>query len=147
MIAAGVIVHAYGIVCIIAAGVLLSGIRNLDYSGSILEMQDRLARVRRNYIVSGIVAGLTWWFLWIPFLMVLFALIHVNLYAHAPAMIWLGSAIGVVGLLAMTWLYKFSRSDSRPRLRRFVDEAVIGRSLLRAQAQLDEVRQFAQEQA
>jgi hypothetical protein len=46
----------------------------------------------------------------------------------------------------MIWLYKYSRSADRPRLRRFVDQAVIGRSLLRAQAQLDEIRQFAQEQ-
>ncbi len=147
LIVAGVIVHAYGIICIIAAGGLLNGIRNIDYSGSIVAMQDRLARVRRAYIVSGIVAGLTWWFLWMPFLMVVLALVHVNLYAHAPSVVWLGTAIGVAGLFAMTWLYRFSRSGARPRLRRFVDQAVIGRSLLRAQAQLDEIRQFTQEQA
>jgi hypothetical protein len=147
VIVAGVIVHAYGIVCIIAAGVMLNGIRSIDYAGSVLEMQDRLARVRRAYVVSGIFAGLPWWFLWIPFLVVLMALAHVNLYAHAPSVVWFGMAVGVAGLLAMGWLYKYSRSDSRPRLRRFVDEAMVGRSLLRAQAQLDEIQQFTQEQA
>jgi len=144
---AGAIVHLYGIACIVGAGVLLNGIRNLDFSGSVLEMQGLLARVRRTYVVSGILLGLTWWFLWIPFLMVLFALVRVNLYSHAPSLIWLGMGIGVAGLAGMLWLYAYSRKPGNDRLRRFVDQAVIGRSLLRAQSQLEEIRQFAQEAA
>ena len=147
VIVAGAIVHLYGIVCIIGAGVLLNGIRNLDYSGSVLDMQERLARIRRAYIVSGIVLGLSWWFLWMPFLMVLLGLVRVNLYAHAPALVWLGTAVGIAGLAGMLWLYGYSRKPSHDRLRQFVDNAVIGRSLQRAQAQLDEVRRFAQEAA
>ena len=147
VIAAGVIVHLYGIACIVAAGVVLSRIHNIDYAGSVLEMQSLLARVRRAYVVSGIVLGLTWWFLWIPFLMVLFALIGVNLYHNAPSLVWLGMAVGVAGLVGMLWLYARSRKPENERLRKFVDQAVIGRSLERAQAQLDEVRQFAQEAA
>ena len=112
-----------------------------------LEIQERLARVRRAYIVGGIVAGLTWWFLWIPLLMVLLALVHVNLYAHAPSVVWGGVAVGVVGLAGMLWLYAFSRKPSHQQVRRFVDQAVVGRSLQRAQAQLDEIRQFSQERA
>ncbi|HZP22845.1 MAG TPA: hypothetical protein VFB04_05320 [Terriglobales bacterium] len=147
VIAAGAIVHLYGILCVVGAGVLLNGIRRIDYSGSVLEMQDRLARMGRAYIVSGIVLGLSWWFLWMPFLMVLLALVHVNLYANAPALVWIGTAVGVAGLAGMLCLYRYSRMPSHDRLRRFVDGAVIGRSLQRAQAQLDEVRQFAQEAA
>jgi phage shock protein PspC (stress-responsive transcriptional regulator) len=112
-----------------------------------LEIQEKLARVRRAYIVGGIVGGLTWWFLWIPVLMVLLALVHVNLYAHAPLVIWSGIAVGVVGLAGMLWLYGRSRKPSHDRLRRFVDEAMVARSLQRAQAQLDEVRRFANEAA
>jgi len=147
VIAAGVVVHAYGIGCIIAAGMVMGAIHSIDYSGSVLEIQEKLARVRRAYIVGGIVGGLTWWFLWIPILMVLSALGHVNLYAHAPSVIWGGCAVGIVGLAGMLWLYAHSRKPGHERLRRFVDEAVVGRSLQRAQAQLDEVRHFAQEQA
>jgi hypothetical protein len=147
VIVAGVVVHAYGIACIIAAAVVMGAIHNIDYAGSVLEIQEKLARVRRVYIVGGIVGGLTWWFLWIPLLMVLLALVHVNLYAHAPSVIWVGLAVGVAGMAFMLWLYAYSRRPSHERLRRFVDQAVIGRSLQRAQAQLDEVRQFAQEHA
>jgi hypothetical protein len=147
VIVAGVVVHAYGIGCIITAGVILGAIHNIDYSGLVLEIQDRLARVRRAYIVGGIVAGLTWWFLWVPLFMVLAALAHVNLYAHAPSLVWSGLAVGVVGLAGMLWLYVYSRKPGCVRLRRFVDQAVVGRSLLRAQAQLDEIRRFAQDAA
>lgn len=147
IIVAGVLVNAYGVGCMIAAGMVMGAISNIDYAGSVLEIQERLARVRRAYIVGGVVAGLTWWFLWIPLLMVLLALVHVNLYAQAPSVVWGGFAVGAVGLAGMLWLYAYSRKPSREGLRRFVDQAVVGRSLQRAQAQLDEIRQFAQEAA
>jgi hypothetical protein len=147
VIVAGVVVNAYGVGCIIAAGMVMGAISNIDYAGSVLEIQERLARVRRAYIVGGLVAGLTWWFLWIPVLMVLLGLVHVNLYAHAPSVVWIGLAIGVVGLAGTFRLYTYSCKPSNERLRRFVDQAVVGRSLQRAQAQLDEVRHFTQESA
>lgn len=147
VIVAGVVVHVYGIGCILAAAIVMGAIHNIDYSDSVLEIQEKLARVRRAYIVSGLVCGLTWWFLWIPVLMVLLALVGVNLYAHAPSMIWGSMAVGVVGLAGMLWLYAHSRKPGHDRLRRFVDQAMVARSLERAQAQLNEVRHFAQEAA
>ncbi len=147
VIVAGVAVNAYGVGCIIAAGVVMGAIANIDYAGSVLEIQDRLARVRRAYIVGGIVAGLTWWFLWIPLVMVLLGLIHVNLYAHAPSVIWGSIAVGVIGMAGMLWFYAYSRKPGHERVRRFVDQAVVGRSIQKAQAQLEEIRKFAQEAA
>lgn len=147
VIVAGVIVHAYGIGCLISAGLVMGAISNIDYAGSVLKIQEGLARVRRAYILSSIVTGLSWWFLWIPVLMVLLGIVHVNLYANAPSVIWWGTAVGVVGLLAMLWMYARSRHSGHERLRRFVDQAMIVRSLQKAQAQLDEIRQFAQEAA
>jgi len=147
VIVAGVVVHIYGIGCIICAAIVMGTIHNLDYSGSVLEIQEKLARVRRAYIIGGLVGGMTWWFLWIPVLMVLLALVHVNLYAQAPLVIWSGLAVGVVGLVGMLWFYVYSRKPGHDRLRRFVDKAVVGRSLQRAQAQLNEIRKFAQEAA
>jgi hypothetical protein len=147
VIVAGAVVHVYGIACIILAGVVMGTIANIDYADSVLAIQEKLARVRKAYIVGGIVLGLTWWFFWIPVLMVLFALIHVNLYAHAPSVVWSGAAVGVVGLAGMLWLYGYSRKPGRQRLAQFVDQAVVGRSLQRAQAQLEEIRKFGQEAA
>jgi hypothetical protein len=145
VILAGVIVHAYGIGCIIVAALVLGAIHRIDYAGSVLEVQSKLARVRRAYVVSGLVGGLTWWFLWIPLLMVLAGLAHVNLYAHAPSVIWIGMAVGVAGVLGTRWLYEYSRNSSNPRVREEVDNAVFGRSLQKVQAQLEEIRRFEEE--
>lgn len=144
IIVAGVAVHLYGIVCIISAAAVLSGIREMDLSDSVLEIQNKLARVRRAYILSGIVVGLPWWFMWIPFLMVFAGLGKVNLYAQAPSVIWIGLGVGVVGILACWWLYSHSLDTSRPRLNRWVDDAITGRSLRQAQARLEEIRRFEQ---
>jgi hypothetical protein len=145
IILAGVAVQLYGIACIISAGVVLNSMRSLDYSGSVLEIQSRLARVRRAYFLAGIVAGLPWWFMWMPFLMVLAQFAGVDLYANAPSVIWGGLGVGAVGMLASWWLYSYSRDVSRPRLSRWVDDAMTGRSLRKAQAQLEEVQRFEQD--
>lgn len=145
IILAGVAVQLYGIACIISAGVVLSGIRSVDYSGSVLEIQNRLARVQRAYVLAGIVAGLPWWFMWVPFLMVLAQFGGVDLYANAPSVIWGGLGVGALGMLASWWLYSYSRDTSRPRLNRWVDDAMTGRSLRKAQGQLEEIRRFEQD--
>lgn len=145
VIVAGVVVQAYGVACIILAGVVLSGISKIGYSAPVLEIQTQLARVRRTYVMSGMVAGLPWWFLWVPILMVLLALAGVNLYAHAPLVVWLGLGVGVAGLLGTWWLHRWSRQPGRPRLTKFMDDSLIGGSLLKAQAALDDIARFEKE--
>jgi hypothetical protein len=91
------------------------------------------------------VAGLPWWFLWVPILMVLAALVGVDLAARAPGLVWGGMAVGAAGLLGTWCLHRWSRRPGQARLAGAVDDAVTGRSLRRAQAQLDELRRFEQE--
>jgi hypothetical protein len=147
VIIAGVVVQAYGIGCVVAAGLALGAIHSIDYAGTVVEVQGKLAHVRRAYIVSSVVGGLTWWFFWLPLLMVLFGLIHVDLYANAPSVIWTGVAVGVVGELATVGLYAYSRRPSNPRLRQMVDNAFLGRSLKHAQEQVEQIHRFEQEAA
>ena len=145
VISAGVIVHLYGIACVITAGVVMGTIHRIDYSGSVVEIQSKLASVRRAYLIGAVVAGLSWWLMWIPFLMVLAGLVHVDLYSQAPSLVWIGTAIGIAGLVVMLGIYRYSQSHPHSRMRQVVDDAVTGRSLQRAQAYLDEVRQFQSE--
>lgn len=147
VILAGVVVHAYGIGCLITAGVVLAAIRRIDYAAPVVLVQSGLARVRRAYGIGVLVAGLTWWFLWVPLLMVLLGVVHVNLYAHAPSVIWIGLATGAAGWLGTRWFYAYSQKTANTRLRDFVDVLVFGASLRRAQEQLDEVRRFDREMA
>ena len=146
VILGGIAIQAYGVGCVITAGILFASLDHIDYAAPVVRVQDKLAQVRRVYGISVLVAGLSWWFLWVPLLMVLAGLAHTNVYAHAPSVIWIGLAIGVVGLLGMYWIYRYSQTSPNMQLRQFVERATFGRSLQKAQQQLNEVRSFEEEE-
>lgn len=145
VIVAGVVVHAYGVITIMAGAVVLAQMRRIDPSASVLEIQKQLARVRTLYVRSGMVAGLPWWFLWIVVLIVLAGLGDVNLLAKSPAVVWSSLGIGALGLLGTWWFHRWSRHPSRPRLAQTLEESVTGASLRRAKAELDELMRFEHE--
>lgn len=142
IIFAGVVVNVYGVVCIISAGVVLSGLRELDYAEPVLAIQTQLAIVRRRYIISGMIAGLPWWFMWLAVIIVLSGLSGADLYAASPLTVWSGIVIGVVGLTATALFHVWSRSAKRPDLAKSMNNAVTGRSLRSAYNQLDELKRF-----
>ena len=143
LLIAGLIVHAAGI-SMIALGALMEAlIARIDYSAPVLTIQRRLAQLRKVYVRGGLAIGLPWWLLWIPFLMVLIGYAGVDLYLHAPSVIWIGTAIGVAGLLA-TWVFVRS-AGSRPRLAGRLESSAAGGSIRRAQAYLDEIARFEHE--
>ncbi len=145
VIAAGVVLHAYGVVTIIAAGVVLAQIRKIDYSSPVLDIQVQLARVRALYIRSGMLAGLPWWFLWIVVLMVFAGLGDVDLLTTAPSLVWGALAIGAAGLLATWWFHRWARRPERAEFGRKMDDSLTGGSLRKAMAQLDELKRFQRE--
>jgi len=145
VILGGVFVQAYGIGCVITAGIVFSALSRIDYAAPVVEVQGGLARVRRAYGICVVVAGLSWWLLWIPLLMLLLGLARVDLYAHAPSVIWIGVATGVVGLLGTYGMYVYSQRSSNKQLRQLVERATFGRSLQNALQQLNEVRKFEEE--
>jgi hypothetical protein len=145
IILGGVAVQAYGIGCVVTAGIVFSSLSRIDYAAPVVEVQAGLALVRRAYGICVVIAGLSWWLLWIPILMVLAGLVRVDLYAHAPSIVWIGMATGVAGLLGMYWLYLYSSKSPNLRLRQFAEHATFGRSLQNAVQQLSEVRRFEEE--
>jgi hypothetical protein len=144
-IAAGIVVQLYGIATIAMAGQTLHRIHDIDYARPIVDIQKRLATLRRTYIVNGMLAGLPWWFLWVPLLMVLAGLDGTDLYTRAPGVVWIGLGVGAAGLLGTMAFHRWSRNPARPRLARFMDDSVTGASLRRAQAQIEEVARFEAE--
>ena len=145
VIVAGILVQAYGIGCVVTAGMVFSSLSRINYAAPVVEVQGGLARVRRAYGICVLVAGLSWWFLWIPLLMLLAGLAHVDLFAQAPLVIWIGMAIGIVGLAATYGMYVYSQKSPNARLRQFTEHATFGRSLQNALQQLNEVRKFEEE--
>lgn len=141
-IVAGVLVQAYGVSTIVAAGLVLGQIGNIDYSQPVLGIQTQLLRVRTSYIRSGMIAGLPWWFLWIAILQTLAGLGDVDLLVTAPAMVWSGYGIGIAGLLSTWWFHRWARRPQRAGFGRRMDDSLGGGSLRRALAQLDELKRF-----
>ena len=139
---AGIVVHAYGIATIALAGETMRRIRAIDYAAPVVAIQKQLGSLRRTYIISGMVAGLPWWFLWVPMLGVLAGLGGVDLHAKAPGVVWIGLGVGLAGLLATSWFHRWSRNAARPRLARAVDDAITGRSLRKARSQIEELERF-----
>ena len=145
LIVAGIVLHAYGVVTIIAAGVVLAQIGKIDYAAPVLQIQTQLARLRTLYIRSGMLAGLPWWFLWIVVLMVLAGLGDVDLLAKAPSLVWPALGVGVVGLLATWWFHRWARRPERADFGRKMDDSLTGGSLRKALARLEELKRFERE--
>ena len=141
-IVAGILVHAYGVILIIAAGLVLGSLRNVDYAAPVLDIQKKLLRTRMLYIRSGMVAGLPWWFLWIAILQVFAGLGDVDLLVKAPSLVWIGYGIGAVGLLGTWWFHRWARRPERAGFGRKMDDSLSGGSLRKALAQLDELQRF-----
>ena len=143
---AGVLVHAYGVCTIIAAGVVLGQLRKIDYARPVLEIQAQLARTRTLYVRSGMIAGLPWWFLWTAILQVLAGMRDIDLMASAPSLLWLGYGVGIAGLLATWWFHRWARRPERAGFGRKMDDSLAGGSLRRALAVVEEVRRFERDE-
>lgn len=145
VLVAGLLVHAYGIAVIIAGGLVLGHMAQIDHAAPVLAIQKQLAKVRALYVRGGMLVGLSWALIWIPMLMLLVANLGGDLYAHAPSVVWIGGGVGIAVLLATLWFHHWSRHPSRPRLAKAMEASVTGGSLRKAQAQLDEIARFEQE--
>lgn len=141
-IVAGVLLHAYGVLTIIGAGVVLGQLHKIDYTQPVLEIQTQLLRTRTLYIRSGLIGGLPWWFLWVTILQVLTGLGDVDLLDKVPSLVWSGYAIGLAGLAATAWFHRWARQPERAAFGQKMDDCLTGGSLRKALSQLEALRQF-----
>ena len=142
LIAVAAALHAYGVLCFICAGVVLSRLHRVDAMAPVVSMQRQLAHVRTAYVRTGLIVGLPWWLLWVAMFMAAAALGGVDLYARAPEFVWISLGVGVLGLAATFAVYRWSRDPRRARFGQALDAVLVGGSLRRAQAWLDEIAAF-----
>ena len=146
LLISGIIVHVYGVVAIMLAGITIGMIQRLDYAAPVLVIQKQLVQLRSFYIRSGMVVGLTWWLFWIPFVGALFSwLAGVDFYANMGDAIGWCIGSGVVGLIATWAFHRWAQRSGRARLQKAMDDSMTGGSLRKAQSILDEIRRFEQE--
>jgi hypothetical protein len=138
----GLVLHAYCIGVIVTGGVVLGYIARIDYAAPVVAIQQQVLKLRRAYLVSGWIAGLPWWFLSAPLLVVLS---DGAILARAPRLVPILLATGLVGL-AGTWLFhRWIHSPRRAALGRRLEDGAAGTSIRRATAALDELARFERE--
>lgn len=144
LLAAGLVLHVYGVAAIWAAATRALLAARVYFTAPVLDIQRRLARLRRFTTVSTVALGLPWWCLWLVATMVAAkAWLGVDLYAVAPDWIHATLAFGVIGMAGSIWLARrwVHRPPAHPWLRRMIDD-LAGCNLRRARQQIDEIERF-----
>jgi hypothetical protein len=144
---AGVIVHVYAVAMIALGARMLSLLMTLDFGAPVVAIQGRLARVRRAYIRSGLIVGLPWCFLWIPFGMLFFEMLGFDIYTRfSRAWLFGNLAVCAVVLLVTLWLCRglWYRPPDAAEARK-LEETWGGKRLMSVQRFLDELADFAKE--
>ncbi len=137
----GLVVHAYGLLLIVFAARNLYLIHRIDYAAPVLAIQHRIAALRAFRVrVETSVNAVVGCFIWIPVLWVILALYRVDLWS--PAFVRWGIASGLAGLLAVVVVVWVMRRMGHGRK---IDDQSAGRSVLRAEAALDEIARFERE--
>ena len=138
----GIGLHVYCIGLIVFGGVMQGFVAGVDYAAPVVAIQQRLLKMRRFYVIGGMLIGLPWWFLTAPLLVVL---TRGAILDQAPSVIWIQLAIGAIGLVATWWFHRWAHRPGREKLGRWLDESAAGGSIRRAQAALEELRRFERE--
>ena len=141
----GIALHAFGVVTAVMAGITIGQIGRIDYTAPVVAIQKRLAALRRAYVITGMVAGLSWWLMWMPFTTVVFGLLGADLSGLTFWVYLLGTLIGIAGLLATAAFHRWSRSPAHARWGKALDDTLTGKSLRTAMAHVEEIARFERE--
>ena len=146
LFASGVIVHIYGIALIANAAWVITRIKTIDYGASVTELQKRVAKLEKSYVISGWIVGLPWWFMWLPVAVVLVTSIGVDI-SRAPPEGWLtiNLIICTVGAaLTLSW-YAWRRRSKNPGVRERIERSERGASIEKAWQAIADVERFERE--
>lgn len=139
----GLAVHLYGVAMVALAVLTHVAIARIEDDGPLVATQRRLAELQSLNIRAGYFLGMSWWVLWVPFLIVTFwAAFGADLYSLNPAFAQLAVFVGLIGLLACASLHRWAARTGRERLAALFDHALMGASLRKAQMRLAEIASF-----
>lgn len=143
---AGLLVHAFGVVTVAAAGITLGLMASIDYSAPVLKIQKQMARLLRFYTLNANVCGVPWWVMWVLVVVAFAGLGKVAPLAPTPAWIWISLAAGMAGTLGtwafLLWKHRSARQAPPGDATCLADGAD---GIRRSQRILDEVAEFEQE--
>lgn len=140
----GALVQLLGILMMAFAGRILSLLHGMDYGMPVLDIQRRLAELRRwRTKVEAPVFTTVGAFIWVPLLLMFFQLSFDpsggDVWDAAPGLVWNLVLSGFVSLVIAWGAYALLRFFGK---RDWLERNFVGRSLLQAEAMMDEVRRF-----
>ncbi|MFN8010794.1 MAG: hypothetical protein U0P81_05260 [Holophagaceae bacterium] len=144
LLAMGLLMHAYGVGLIVFGARVRSLVAALDFGAPVLELQRRMAALRRFYGLGYLWLGLPWWVLWVVALeMLLMAAFGVDLAARVPGVVitQLASGLAAWGLSLALGAWARRHPSLGPAFLRVIE----GASLTRARAALDDLARFEAE--
>jgi len=143
LFAAGIVLHAFGVVTAVMAALTLGLVATIDYSAPVVAIQKQMARLLRFHTVNSNVCGLPWWIMWVVVVLGFAGLGDVDRSVATPAWIWLSLAVGIAGLLG-TWAWTAWRARRvQPLPDRDMADGCDG--IRRGRRLLDEIARFEQE--
>jgi len=137
----GLLVHASGLMLIAFSARNLYLIRRIDYAAPVVDIQRRIAELRAFRVrVEAPVNAVLGCFIWIPVTWMNLAWYGIDLWKW-NVMPWAlaCSVVGMAVVAAVIWTMR------RMGYARLIEENNAGRSVLRAQAALDEIARFERE--
>ncbi|MGH8213950.1 MAG: hypothetical protein ACREPP_12060 [Rhodanobacteraceae bacterium] len=141
VLACGLVANAYGVLLIAFAARNLYLIHCIDHAAPVLDIQRKIAGLRAFRVrVEAPVNAVVCCFLWIPVLWANMALYGINLWS--PGFIRWAVASGFAGLISITVVVWAMRRMGHARK---IEDNSAGRSVVRAQAALDEIARFERE--
>ena len=141
LLACGLLVHGYGLLLIVFAARNLYLIRRVDYAAPVVDIQRSIAELRAFRVrVEAPVNAVLGCFIWIPVLWMNLAWYGIDLWS--PGFILWALACGLIGLAAVAVVVWAMRQFGYGHK---IENESAGKSVVRAQAVLDEITRFERE--
>ncbi|MGI8435981.1 MAG: hypothetical protein ACR2NX_03635 [Chthoniobacterales bacterium] len=139
----GIFLHLYGIMFIILAARDLYLIQKLDYAAPVLVLQKQIAALRTWHLRAAAWNGFAGSVVWLPVMIIILHSLGAKRWIDNPStLLWL--VLSGIVCLALNWgLLRLARSPGKCGLS--LRRSFIGRTVVRAQATLDEIALFEQE--
>lgn len=142
IVACGIVMHGWAILLTASAVLELVLVTRINYAQPVLVIQRNVALLRRWRTRVTPWLGIAFWVLW-PVLVLLG--LRVNGINPSGTFLAISFLLGVAGLVG-TWIFsRWARRPERRHLGDALDRDHAGRALTRAQAMLDEIREFERE--
>lgn len=139
LLLAGIALHAFGVLHVAFAGMVVVLAATLDHAAPVLAVQKRLRLLLRVQVLNSAVCGLPWWIMWVVVVIGFAGLAPEAPAAPTPAWIWISLGIGLGGMLATwAWGIRAARRPRDPRAR--VDDGADG--IRRNLALFDDIEPF-----